>query len=94
MKGGGTVCQHAVADGGFKRGRKSRKSRNIKYVERGRVLFLRADPGWEAELKKANRGKVGAPLPVRRGPRRAPDGLPCRASRPAAARAQAVAAPR
>lgn len=63
-----------MADDGFKSnkaGRKTRcktcgkagsKNRNEKYINRGRMLVLHFDDKWEAEVKKANRGKVGAPF--------------------------------
>ena len=35
---------------------------NAKYVERGRMLAMHQDPGWEQELKSANCRKNGAPF--------------------------------
>ncbi len=35
---------------------------NAKYVERGAGLVVKYDPGWEKDLKAANRHKEGAPF--------------------------------
>ena len=51
-----------MADEGFKRNEAGRKNRNQKYIERGKILHMRANPNWDAELKEANKGKVGAPF--------------------------------
>ena len=37
------------------------KTDNKKYVERGASLIIECDPEWEAEVGRANAGKVGAP---------------------------------
>ena len=40
------------------------KTDNEKYVKRGADLFIVCDSAWEAEVKQANKGKAGHPVPV------------------------------
>ena len=51
-----------MADDGFKSDKAGGRNANKKQINRGRMLVLRFDDKWEAEVKKANRGKVGAPF--------------------------------
>ena len=50
-----------MADAGFKRNTAGRKNLNKKYIARGRILHMRANPGWDDEVRDANKGKAGAP---------------------------------
>ena len=40
------------------------KTDNEKYVKRGVDMFIEYNPEWKGEVSHANRGKVGAPIPV------------------------------
>lgn len=52
-----------MAEGEFKQEGKPRpKNPDEKYYNRGRMLCLRVDKKWDADLKEANHGKVGAPF--------------------------------
>ena len=55
-----------MADEGFKRNKAGRKNRNKKYIARGRTLHLRANPGWDDEVRDANRARWARPsTPIR-----------------------------
>ncbi len=43
------------------RGAAIAKTDNEKYVKRGAGLIIEHDPGWEDDVRRANKGKVGAP---------------------------------